>query len=281
MTCPKCGNTVRAHERHCVVCGEDIGYPNVRAASAPQEARALDQRFEAAQRVSQERGCEEVFSRFTAAMRCSKAVLCRSLHQVMQLAASDNELYASFYGQVSAQMRRPEDGVIERERLLADDLLFPHYREQVRYAALTLNDYGPDYYGRCAMVLSEVAIGTRATVFEKNSLEFCKEQKLGPGRPIPFGFRATWQARDKLAGAKLHEKLRPRTSDAEFADMILPGASDGKEADFIEVHIYGPLHRRAIESVSVRGTVDDSDEALLLEIERRLCDCNARVCYLP
>src|SRR5436309_16027061 len=40
----------------------------------------------------------------------------------------------SFYAQVGAHMRRPEESFVEQDRLIADNLLFPYYREEIRFA---------------------------------------------------------------------------------------------------------------------------------------------------
>src|ERR1019366_3750667 len=99
MTCPVCGNEVRPHERNCPVCDSDAGYPNVRSATEPAENAALESRLDAARASCLTRGTDEALMRLRAAVRTSKAVIGRSLHQVMALVSSDNELYASFYGQ--------------------------------------------------------------------------------------------------------------------------------------------------------------------------------------
>jgi|ERR1017187_257868 hypothetical protein len=181
---------VRSHERNCAVCDADVGYPNVRAAQDSDEASALEGRVAEASRSCAARGCEAVLAQFQEAVQTSRAVLCRSLHQVMSLVSSDNEIYATFYAQINAQTRRPEETLVERERLIADNLLFPYFHQEIRFAALSPDGRGVRHYGACALTLSEVAIRHRATVFEKNSVEFCRERKLGMRKPVPLGFRA-------------------------------------------------------------------------------------------
>jgi len=270
MICPKCGNDVRSHERNCAVCDADVGYPNVRAAQNPDEVSALEGRLAEASEECAARGSGVVLAQFQEAARTSKAVLNRSLHQVMSLVSSDNELYATFYAQIASQS-------VERERLIADNLLFPYFHHEIRFASLSLDDTGVRHYGACALAISELAIKHRATVFEKNSVEFCREHKLGAGKPVPQGYRAVWEDRGKLAAAKLHSRLDPNLGSSQFANVLLSDIESEAPPDFIEVHIYGPLHRRAIETVAVRGPIDPSDEALLLEIERRAEEFNAKV----
>lgn len=223
-----------------------------------------------AKRRAESRGCLKIVERFRAAVDHSRAVLCRSLGQVLSLVSSDNELYATFYGLVRAEARLPEDTLIERERLLADDLLFPHYKDAIRFAALSLDGKGVTQYGRCSVVLADASIRRRATVFEKNSVDFCREQALGFSSPaksvrIPAGHRAIWEERGKLAAAKLESAITPATPEQGFPEILL----NNDLRDFVEVHIYGPVHRRAIAAINITGGVHPSDEALMLEIERR------------
>ncbi|MBI3671133.1 MAG: hypothetical protein HY237_15300 [Acidobacteria bacterium] len=187
------------------------------------------------------------------------------------LVSSDNQLYASFYQLVGAGARRPEDTPVEKARLLADDLLFPYYREEMRFAALSLDGLGATSYGECSLVLKDGPIRERATVFEENSVYFCKRRDLGLNRSVPPGYRATWDERDQLAVAKLESVLQPETQPSDFARILLRPHVKPKEDDFIEVHIYGPLHRRNIERLVVRRP-KKTDGPLLKEIARILKD---------
>jgi hypothetical protein len=276
MECLSCKNNVRTYERHCPVCGADAGYPNVRAATQPDEIGALERRLQTAQDEANAQGTAEALSLFRASVRQSRAVLCQSLHQVLALVSTDNELYASFYAQRRAGSRRPEDSPIDRERLIADSLLFPNYREEIRFAALSLTGDGVRYYGNCSIVLSDFAIASRATVFEQNSLEFCRAHKLGLGTPLPPGCRATWPDRDKLAGAKLYTCLGPDSNEATFKRILLTHDQEAG-AEFIEVHIYGSLHRRSFDRITVPEPLTPGDEALVLELERRVGEVGTEV----
>jgi hypothetical protein len=273
MQCPACNAAFRMHERNCPVCDADVGYPNVRAALAPDEVAALNERGEQASKSCAQRQCAEPLEQFRDHVRESRAVLCRSLSQVMTLVSSDNELYASFYSQVSAHTRRPEETVVEQERLVADSLLFPFYKDEIRFAALSIDGEGVTKYGTCSLVLKDAAIRQRATVFEKNSLEFCRERKLGVGSPVPPGYRASWKDRETLAAAKLHESVERGSDSASFAHMLL----NNETGDFVEVHVFGPIHRGAVEAINMTELSHKSDEALSIEIERRAEEFGAAV----
>ncbi|WP_321476170.1 hypothetical protein [uncultured Paludibaculum sp.] len=272
MQCPVCGNPdIRDYDRNCAGCDAHVGYPNVRTAERPEERAALELRLAEAQAAAATSGCSDTLSRFQAAVRGSKAVLCRSIQQVLELLSSDNVLWVSFYGQVDAGIRRPETTLIERERLIADDLLFPHYRKEIRFAALSLDGEGVRFYGKCSVVLSEARIQSRSTVFEKNSVDFCKEHNF----VLSPGYRATWEEKDKLAAAKYYKNLRSNSENHEFSRILLRNESSAP--DFIEVHIYGPIHRLAIDTIVIEGPLDSVDEVLLIEIERKASEIGVEV----
>jgi hypothetical protein len=260
--CQHCLTSVRAFERFCPACATDVGFPNVRAALKAEEREALQLRLGLIERELAARGCAYIGDRFRIAVRASSAVLCCSVSRAKALIESDNPLYASFYELVSGGSRRPEQTDIEKDRLLADDLIFPHYREHIRFAALALHGTGVTVYGGCSLVLKEVAISRRATVFETNSVHFCRKQGLGVAMPVPPGHRATWEDRDKLALVKHASELRSDTRDSEFGELLVKFSDSIHQQDFVEVHIYGPLHRNSIARIKLDKITSDIDRTL-------------------
>lgn len=260
------------------MCDHDCGYPNVRAAERPEEIRALEERLRIAEATAASRGCGPVLADFRRAVRSSEAVLCRNVSTVMSLISSDDELYASFYQLVGMGARRPAETPVEIQRTLADDMLFPHYQDEIRFAALSLNGRGVPHYGDCSLVLKELPIQDRATVFEENSLYFSMKRDLGLNRyTLPPGYRARWSRRDELAAAKLESALQPGTQADDFAEVIMKPAAKSEDADFIEVHIYGPLHRRNIARLTARRPRNKADKAILMRVESSLKSIGATV----
>jgi hypothetical protein len=64
-----------------------------------------------------------------------------------------------------------------------------------------------------------------------------------------MGFRATWADRGELAMAKLVGQLNPTTQPDQYPKILLSQGTSRYNADFIECHTYGPLHRSSIERV--------------------------------
>jgi hypothetical protein len=272
MTCPRCSfDDVREFELLCPACLKELGYPNVRAAKELAEKTALDHRYKQALSAAGMGSYTDVLLRFQAALRSSQAVICRSISKTKDLVSNKNELYASFYELIGAGARRPEKTKVERQRLVADDLLFPFYKNEIRFAALSLDGIGVTSYGICSMVLRDIAISDRTTVFEQNSLDFCISRSLGSDKPVPPGFRALWGDRELLGCAKLYSRLDDKTDDASFASILL---SDG---DFIEVHIYGSLHRASLERIIIKGPLRGPDKVLLSEIRRAIKSDRLRI----
>jgi hypothetical protein len=249
MSCPLCGTEVRSYERYCVGCSHDAGCPNVRAAQAQLERDALLQRFGAEEESARARGCGEVLDRFWEAVKLSKAVMCRRYDEVVRLMTSDDELHVSFYRKRDSGERRPTDELADWLRLQADDLLFPHYREEISFLALTLDGRGPRKWGPCSLVFRDTMISGRTSVFEENSVWFFNRLALPFGEHPPLGHRAVWEDRHLLAVAKLASQLIPATQTEEFPKLLFSRSGTLEEDKFIEVHVFGLLSRHAIERI--------------------------------
>ncbi len=125
------------------------------------------------------------------------------------------------------------------------------------------------------IVLKEDIIKHRATVFEENSMEFCRRHRIVVGDPVPSGYRATWQNRHELARAKLHPQLTASTSAGDFPKILLKPADANNPDSFIEVHIYGSFNRRGVESVVATGLKKREDKVLLKSMKTRLKEIGA------
>jgi hypothetical protein len=255
VNCPNCSQPVLPHERHCVRCQTDCGFPNVRAAQQPAEKNALAVRIKSAEDDAKSRHTEPVLDSFRDAVRKSRAVRVRAFAEVYGLVKSDNKLLGTFYDLKGAGLLRPAATEMEASRQSAEPLVFLNYQDKIQFAALSLSDDALFAYGDCAMVFQESAIANRATVFEENCVLFCERLSRGPGRTnLPPGHRATWDQRHELAAAKLASKLHPGTKDVDFPGILLcTDTKNTRNDDFIEVHIYDRLHRSALDYVVVRS----------------------------
>jgi hypothetical protein len=169
-------------------------------------------------------------------------------------------LYINYYKAVASGARIPEDNEWDLSRQAYDAKLYPYFFQEITFAALTLNNCGVTGYGDYCMVLKSNLIASRASVIETNSFIFVKEQ-LHHGDVDPAGHRSSWDQRAKLVMAKLAGTLKFSTTDSSFPSLLL--GTDDRGGDFIEVHIYGEIHRRAIERVVCRSRPLRRQDALL------------------
>ena len=272
MNCPnaECQELVLEHSRACVVCGRDVGYPNMRAARSPLESGVLAKRYQETKDSAHDRGCADAFRQFEEAAASSRAVVCRPLSVVQRLVSSDNELYTTYYNQVSSSARTPEDNRWDRARESVASAVFPHYYREVNYGALSISGVGHQAYGDYSMVLKDGAISERASVFEGPLFPFLEGIGVQLGQEPPHGHRAPWENRGQLCATKIGPLLQPDTSAADFETLLLEPTAD-TEGECIEVHIYGPIHRRAVEKVVVCGEpTRRADRVLRKELQRTL-----------
>jgi hypothetical protein len=271
--CPNCHEEIPGHVRSCVVCGTDVGYPNVRAALRDEEVSALKLRVKEVEEDANLRGCKSVLTKFCDSAANSSVVVGLPLGKINELLSSDAQLFATFYKSVGGEARLPEDNKWDKIRQAVDTLLFPFYAEHIRFGSLSIDLSGIPNYGQYFMVLKELAIKDRATVFEENSIIFIQKRRIVPGDPLPFGYRTTWMNRGSLVIAKLGKRLTTATTEGEFPQLVANSAI--AEPDFIEVHIYGPIHRRAIKHISGPEPRQKADKVLLKSISKKLREIGA------
>jgi len=272
----ECPVSVPPSARFCPVCGSDNGCPNVR--QAKEEVPSLRERLKKAQLNADRRGCLPRFQDLLERLKSSVAVIATSPNKAHALLSDPSETYTTFYRVVASGSRTPRSNWFDQVRGIADELLFPNYREYISFGALSLDGVGCWHYGSVHLVLADFAIRDRATVFEENSLLFCYKNRLGVHQPIPLGYRAQWQHRHELAACKLGPLVDQATATEDFPGILLSRSTEA-EADFVEVHIYERLNRHSIDRVLVRryhekdlGQPDDieDDEIMNMRI-LRLC----------
>jgi len=279
MDCPYCGNRNFEFAQRCSSCGRDLGYPNVHASQKREEVAALNSRWEAVHQRAIQRGTETVLNLFEQELRKSKAVLCRRLGTANWLISSDNIHLGSFWLEVDAGIRTPEDNEFDRARAAVDATFFPYYHQHIRFAALSLNGLGPLAYGACSIVLRDSYISHRASVSEENTLVFCRRHGIIVGHAPPVGYRASWDDRHRLAAAKLGDKLEQHMGVNDFPTILLQQAKGTDEVDFVEVHIFGSLNQMSIERMVIpKDELSTPENQILVEgiraklgVERVVC----------
>jgi len=253
-------------------------FPNVHAAEQAAERSALVKRYDSAFREATARKADRSLHSFETALADSRAVIARSASELLRLATSDNEIYSTYYGLLSAGIRLPSGSKWDVLRGVVDSALFPNYKEHIRFAALSLNGVGLSNYGEYSIALRSDMIAHRATVFHENSIVFMKHQgiKVAEVDKLPPGYRATWAERGKLCVAKLYGSIDASTPPDEYCTLLLRQGKTSAEDDFVEVHIWGLMTVRTIEQVTLTNPRAVS-RATIKTINAKLTKANVRL----
>lgn len=250
--CTECGNDFSISAACCPHCGRPGLYPNVYAAADADERAALEQRYLLAQQDAVARGAGAALGDFETETVGTHAVIARPAGELQRLLTSDNQVYATFYQLLRAGVRLSTGEKWDALRAVADEALFSGYKEQIRFAALSLDGIGVLNYGDCFIVLRTDMIAHRASVFEENSVLFMAHQniEMSEAHNLPRGYRATWAERGKLCVAKLAAKIDAATPPGAYSALLLQQGLTSAEDDFVEVHIWGPMTIRTVEQVT-------------------------------
>ena len=250
--CQFCSNPLPRSASLCPHCGRPGLYPNVYDADDSAERAALERRYQAALTKSANRGADDELKAFEAAVANSKAVIARSSGELLRLAMSDHEIYATFYQLIEGSVRASASDQWDFRRQVADAALFPGYFKHIRFAALSLDGAGLSTYGACSIVLRDDMIAHRSSVIEENSVIFVERHGLAKKKgAVPPGYRAPWPDRAKVCVAKLHSSVDATTTQDEYCRLLMREGATSELHEFVEGHVFGPITVRTIEQVSV------------------------------
>jgi hypothetical protein len=254
-------------------------YPNVRDATAPDEEAALERRYISARDELAGLGIEAACNEFEHITKETRAVIACSTNQLQRLATSDDEIYVTYYEWIEAGARSHRDDKWSILRELADTALFPGYKKHIRFAALTLEETGLSNYGPCSILLRTDMIAHRATVFEENSTVFMEHHdiKVSEAYNLPYGYRATWQNRNKLCVAKLYNEMRTVMQSTDYATVLIKQGVTTGEDHFIEVHIWGQLTARTMEQVTIKPRAKNAELAIAKALEETLKNLSVKL----
>jgi len=249
--CPECSFEFALSESRCIHCGRPSYFPNVEAASTPEELAALGARYDSVKDLCVTRGTTTQLESLERVAKGTRAVIARQFREVERLAGNEREIYATYYQLIEGGTRQSDTNRWDPLRRVADAAFFPGYEEQIRFASLCLEPAGLRNYGEAHFALREAMIAHRTSVLEENSVTFLKHHdvRMADADQLPAGYRAPWTDRHRLVAAKLGAMLTPTMREADFASLLLRPGSSTADDDFVEVHLCGPLTIRTIEHV--------------------------------
>jgi hypothetical protein len=237
---------------------------------------ALNAAYDQATSRLEAAGCGVELKRFESFVDDSVAVICRHPAEALRLVRDDKAIYATYYDLI-ASVRLPDDGKWDRWRFAVDSVFFPGYAHAIRFASLSLTGDGLFNYGCCALVLDTAKIKRRATLFPWNTVTWFRNNEitLGSADAHIHGKCGLWDDRSKIATIK-HEQGIPTCETVHDAQaLILRSGESGEHDECVEVHIFGPITRKAIPMVVVDRTyaVEEDDRILLRMLEAQ-CAAN-------
>jgi hypothetical protein len=257
----------------------DVGAPNVRAAQRPAETTALENRFRDALVRADAHGSRQETDAFKRALGRSSAVVNCELPFLKEFVTRSTTLYTNYHRGVLAEVRKTAEGDWDRDRAIADAVMFGSYSDKIRMGALSLTDTGLSSYGHYSMKLRDVAVTKRASLLEENSFSFIRHHHLSIGIPIPPGYRSAWGERAKLAVAKLTDFIASGMNEADFQNLLLADTGNRAADNFVEVHIFGTFDREAIDTVSGPKLKKRSRDVAIWEVVKENLRALNRSCH--
>lgn len=229
---------------------------------AHAEAAVLSTRADDARADAVSRGADGALGALATALDSSLAVVNVDVGFLLQLLTNEKTLCTAYAKLIAAGARAPGAPVDDRNRTAVDGIVFGSWGTEIVFAALSLDGRGLGTYGVISLELREIAISDRASVLEENSWKYVQKHRIVAGdKIVPLGFRAPWGTRREVGVAKLAEFVNATTTSAEHPRLVL--SSDGRDRDkdeFIEVHIFGPFNRHAIQRIIVLEPPKDSGD---------------------
>ncbi|MFT6901398.1 MAG: hypothetical protein ACJAXS_001588 [Colwellia sp.] len=266
--CSVCATPIPVSGVSCDVCQEHIGFPNVRLAI--KENEALEHRYQMEMESVKSRGIEEVAADFEKAVDKANVIIARSVTQLLTLVGNENNLISTFHQQVGSGARLAENNEFDPKRDAVESIAHPLYYKNIHYAALSLDNVGVKHYGNAHIKLHNNFIRKRTSFFEENPFNLVTKLGLAVKDTMPEGYRSTWENKSKLAICKYHANLKKGDScEDDFQKVLLVEKDD---ADFIEANIFGSIHVKCIEAVTLLNSADKTSKILFEVNKKRFSD---------
>jgi hypothetical protein len=161
----------------------------------------------------------------------------------------------NYHSDVARGYRPPDGPEWAPAREVVDEALFPAYKDEVRWAALSLDGRGVSRFGSCFVELRHEILAKKASVFVENSFFFGLDLAISQVQDRLRNTRAAWSHREYVAVAKLAPGLGSSFSRDEAARKLVVDGLAASDDDFMEVHVFGPL---GVESLA-RVTIPEGD----------------------
>lgn len=255
--CAKCKENVPVLEIECPHCGTTFASPpNVRIAQCKVQRDALQVRYDAAVEYVRDNSLDSVRTEFEAKVQAeSRAVLSLGYVELRYIVDNERRVFATFYERIEAGLQIPSGGKWDVLRGITEHALYQHQKKHVRFAALSLDEFGVHNYGDCHVTLKTSMIEDRTSTFEDNNVVFTVYTQgtvMKDAINLPAGHISDWDNRHLLAVAKLTPSLASCVAKgSDFSGFLIDQGATTADDRFIELHIWGKMSVKTIENVVV------------------------------
>lgn len=270
-TCSHCKHDMGIERTSCPHCAKPLLFPNVDLAEDPSEKAKLEKRLEFVRKAAEGTNCTERLTAFSDACKSTKAIWACSVDRLHRQLTSGFELFQNFN-----EMDRLRNKIWEVEGLdwdtlrpRAETLLFgsDSHNGTVLYACLSLDQRGLSHYGSCYVTLSDHMIAHRSSCFEGNTAVV-----YAKSGDFTTQLRCGYTNRHEICEAAFGRMIKAETADDVFSLLIKRDDEESELRDeFIEVHVFGSMTSKTLESVAVdMNSLDFQEKLLLLIVEDRI-----------
>jgi hypothetical protein len=234
--CDKCSEKIEYHQTLCPKCGEKHAFPNMRAAR--NEKTHLESRYFDAKSIIVGKKLNDEYKILQNIIKDCCVSICIPFDVVDQLSRSES--YKNRYDLIYGKDKISHNQMSDSARQMVDAKLFTGFAGNIYFGALSTKGQGITNYGDVAFYLEDVhLLENRASLLEDNSFVFYETHNLGGLKTeIPKGYRSDWQNREKLAVAKLANKLKMGFKIKDLKRILLQNDADRLKDEFIEVHLF-------------------------------------------
>jgi hypothetical protein len=210
-------------------------------------------RYEAAIRDGERRGCSDNVSKFRDACGESIAVFACTLQKLHRETTTGTQLFETFHDLERLRLRASSSQKFDWSKLRpqAEIELFGchEHLDKIHYACLSLDGNGLSSYGDCVVCLSDGMVAHRASCFEGNTAVIYAQQ-----RSFSNSMRSTWGNRHIMCMAAMANDVQVGTCEVEFPEILLKVGSEPQYDRFIEVHVFGPMTAKTFSSIRIDAT---------------------------
>ena len=264
--CPECDCPVPEARNHCPHCARPQFFPNVQKARTTAETQKLNKAHQNAGSNATARKCVTEAQGFENACRKTQAVFACPISKLHRQIASGTEIFENFNDTERLKLRGAATGKRDWATLRVqaeEEILGSHkYAGTLHYASLSIDGRALNY-GDLVATLKEEMIAHRASCIEGNTAEL-----FAKTRNFSSLLRCDWDNRHKICLAVFEKDLTPGTQAAQFPSLIVVNGATTADDRFIEVHIFGAMTARTLQSVHIRPKAHNERERVYLDAIR-------------